>query len=242
MLLVASVAAQAQLINGNFETGDFTGWTVFTDTNGDTGNPAVVQFDTAGTGTASYSAQFEVGIASFPVDSNLGSGGGISQNVTLNAGELHICANLAAYCPGSITNHDAGNFELMLDGNVVATNFLGLIASGQTIRSNLNYSGTIAAGTHEIAIDIRRPYLNSAGLTPYEYLDNITATVVVPPNPIPLNIQRHGSTVILTWTNSAFGLQSAPTPVSVFTNIPGASSPYTNTISGAAQYFRLMAN
>jgi hypothetical protein len=59
--------------------------------------------------------------------------------------------------------------------------------------------------------------------------------------PVPLNIQLDdtGTNVILTWTNALFALQSAPAVTGFYTNIPGATSPYTNAITGPQQFFRL---
>lgn len=59
-----------------------------------------------------------------------------------------------------------------------------------------------------------------------------------------MTILSIGSKVVLTWpTNAtAFTLQSALTSAGTFTNIPGATSPYTNTIAGAQKYFRLISN
>jgi hypothetical protein len=59
------------------------------------------------------------------------------------------------------------------------------------------------------------------------------------PQPVRLLVQRLGDQVVLNWTNAAFGLQSAPTLSDVFTNVLGATSPYTNPISGGSQFFRL---
>jgi hypothetical protein len=58
----------------------------------------------------------------------------------------------------------------------------------------------------------------------------------------PLNILVNGDTVILSWTNSAFTLQGAPSPIGTYTNFLGATSPFTNNISGSAGYFRLILN
>jgi hypothetical protein len=58
--------------------------------------------------------------------------------------------------------------------------------------------------------------------------------------PIPLNITAAGSDVTLTWANSAFSLQAAPSVTGTYTNVPGATSPYTIPASGAARYFRLV--
>ena len=59
---------------------------------------------------------------------------------------------------------------------------------------------------------------------------------------IPLTIRQSGTNVVLTWTNSAFGLQAAPAVIGAYINIPGAASPYTNAITGSQQFFRLIAN
>jgi uncharacterized repeat protein (TIGR03803 family) len=62
--------------------------------------------------------------------------------------------------------------------------------------------------------------------------------------PIPLNIQLNGASVILSWNDPAslFSLQSAPTLTGQFTNIPGATSPYTISIPGAQRFFQLIGN
>ncbi len=59
---------------------------------------------------------------------------------------------------------------------------------------------------------------------------------------VQLAIQKLHNQAVLTWTNSGFSLQTAPTLTGTFTNIPAATSPYTNPIAGPQQYFRLKAN
>ncbi len=187
---MARTARAQQLHNGNFETGDFSGWTEFNTVGGSTpfgqeaGGTALYQvgaFDTAGTGTPSYAAEFEVGEVSGVIGGGgSGQGAGIYQNVLLRSGQLNIFLDIAATSGGN--NADAGTFELLLDGNVVASDPMGGIGFNQTIRSTLDYSGNITAGTHQIAVDIRRGY--GTGSTPVEYLDNITlgGTAVPEPN------------------------------------------------------------
>jgi uncharacterized repeat protein (TIGR03803 family) len=60
--------------------------------------------------------------------------------------------------------------------------------------------------------------------------------------PIPLMIRGIGNAVVLTWNGPAFALQSAPLVTGVYTNIPNATSPYTNAITGKERFFRLQAN
>jgi uncharacterized repeat protein (TIGR03803 family) len=61
-----------------------------------------------------------------------------------------------------------------------------------------------------------------------------------------LTLLRSGTNVILTWPPNAagfdytgFSLQSAPAITGMFTNISGATSPYTNPVAGGQEFFRL---
>jgi uncharacterized repeat protein (TIGR03803 family) len=109
------------------------------------------------------------------------------------------------------------------------------------------------------------PYTNSDGSSPYGELLLIGNTLygttqtggttgngtvfafALPASgavPVPLEIQLAGEEAILTWSDptSAFSLQASPTVAGVYTNLPGASSPYTNPVTGSARYFRLKSN
>ena len=57
-----------------------------------------------------------------------------------------------------------------------------------------------------------------------------------------LKIQRSSGGVVLSWTNAAFSLQTESQLNGAFTNIPGATSPYTNPVTGSRQFFRLIGN
>ncbi len=61
------------------------------------------------------------------------------------------------------------------------------------------------------------------------------------PQPIPLEMQRVGNQLVFTWYSQAFTLQRAPEISGVFTNIPGATSPWTNSLGGEQLFFRLVA-
>jgi hypothetical protein len=56
--------------------------------------------------------------------------------------------------------------------------------------------------------------------------------------PPALRLNRVGNQIVLSWTNAAFVLQSGPAVTGPFFTI-GASSPYTNTVSGSQRFFRL---
>jgi hypothetical protein len=58
--------------------------------------------------------------------------------------------------------------------------------------------------------------------------------------PIPLQISLAGGNVTLTWANPAFKLYSASTVNGIYTEVIGATSPYSTPISGNERYFRLV--
>jgi len=63
------------------------------------------------------------------------------------------------------------------------------------------------------------------------------------PPPPTLGFAQSGNEFILSWpTNAAFSLQSAPFVTGAYTNLPGATSPYTNSMTEPQRYFRLQAN
>ncbi|MGB7768956.1 MAG: DUF4038 domain-containing protein, partial [Verrucomicrobiia bacterium] len=59
--------------------------------------------------------------------------------------------------------------------------------------------------------------------------------------PIPLNIQVAGGKVVLSWSNPIFVLQAAPSMTGTYSNVAGATSPYTNNLTGSQMVFRLQA-
>jgi hypothetical protein len=73
------------------------------------------------------------------------------------------------------------------------------------------------------------------------WLDQVAFTPSGTPA-IPLTATKSGSQYVLSWANAAFSLQCAPAVTGTYTNIPGATSPYTNTITGGKRFFRLIAN
>ena len=91
----------------------------------------------------------------------------------------------------------------------------GLILSGKTLYGSAQCGGSSGKGTlFSISLPVSSPQLT---------------------------IAPSGVNIILTWpTNAAgFTLQSAPALTATFINIPGVTSPYTNAITGAQQFFRL---
>ena len=107
-------------------------------------------------------------------------------------------------------------------------------------------AGTLTSSTSQ---DLSSPLFV---LTPAQNINRLVLTKQNGPNwesgitflslQTPLTIKQSGTNVVLTWTNSAFGLQAAPAVTGTYTNIPGAASPYTNPITGPQKFFRPIAN
>lgn len=178
-------ASGGVLVNGDFETGDLTGWTVFTTSSNGTngaGLPDVVPFDVTG-GGASNAAQFEVGQITF--DSGVQEGGGLLQVFHWSGGTARLSVDVAASQPFPPGNGSGGVFSLLLDGVVLDTFTVGDINAGEVFRSKLAATVVnLAAGDHEFKILITRPFGSTSSLTPFQYIDN--AAVVPEPSTLVL--------------------------------------------------------
>ena len=76
------------------------------------------------------------------------------------------------------------------------------------------------------------------GDTSSSYSTTIKYSSSLPPL-VNLDFQTLNNQLVLSWTNAGFNLQTAPALTGPFTNILGASSPYTNVMTSAQQFFRL---
>jgi uncharacterized repeat protein (TIGR03803 family) len=57
-----------------------------------------------------------------------------------------------------------------------------------------------------------------------------------------LSVQTLSDALVLSWNNPAFVLQAAPEVTGPFTSIPGATNPYTSTVSETQRFFRLVGS
>jgi hypothetical protein len=78
------------------------------------------------------------------------------------------------------------------------------------------------------------------GTNPVAVVTNLQAPAYLAFSPQPiLSIGLAGANVVLTWPDPSFALQSAGALTSDFTNVPGATSPYTNPITRSPRFFML---
>jgi PKD repeat protein len=86
------------------------------------------------------------------------------------------------------------------------------------------------AGTNTVVLTVSGP-VGTNSLSQPGYI------VVTNPGPVTLTIQWSGSEVSLTWSSGT--LQAAPEVTGLYTNVPGATSPYLLPPSQASQFFRV---
>ena len=164
----------------------------------------------------------------------------------------------------SSTNSDGANpyDRLVLSGNTLyGTAVYGGGAGNGTVFA-VNTDGSGFTTLHSFTANPFPLYTNSDGAMPYAGLllsgntlygtayaggsyngtvFSISLGSVIAPQ---LTIVPSGGNVILTWpaNPAGFTLQSAPAVTGTFTNLPGATSPYTNAANSSQQFFRLHAN
>lgn len=186
VLFVLPATGWSQIIaNGDFETGTYSGWTMFTSNGTFRGCPTpcgsvtIGSFDTTGSGT-SLAARFQVG--KIPSSLTGPGGGGIFQSFSALAGNYNFNMNIAVQELHGTGNIDAGTFSLLLDGVTVASHPFGFISPLDIERSDLSYTSFLTAGSHELRILMTRDFLagGTLGFTPQQRIDNVSVTASVP--------------------------------------------------------------
>ena len=150
--------------------------------------------------------------------------------VTLSNGTLTVtrAAPLLGWATPSAVNYGAALGSNQLDATANVPGGFAYVPSAGAV---------LSPGTNLLSV-----LFTPADTVDYSNASN-SANLVVLMEPIVLNIQPAGGNVVLTWIDPAslFALQAAPGASKVFTNVPGAASPYTNAITGAQQFFQLVS-
>jgi hypothetical protein len=144
---------------------------------------------------------------------------------------------------GDIATDFAGNVHVA--GSSAGSNcvILSYSSSGKPIHTNKIDAGGPTGSPGRLAVDSSgNIYLAGSSWNGSNY-DLVTVKYsALTPAPALLDIQYAGGDVILTWTNSVFGVQASVALSGPFTNVLGATSPYTNAITETQQFFRLGTN
>src|SRR5436190_13758572 len=119
--------AQSILTNGNFGAGDFSGWTIFTTTNGNIQTPSIVNFDLTGTGHLMPTARFQVG--SSIASPFLKGGGGIYQYFELQS-VTNLTFTMDAAIYSQYYNGSGGNISVLIDQQTIAEWDVGTLGFG----------------------------------------------------------------------------------------------------------------
>jgi hypothetical protein len=174
-VLLCSVATGQNLFtNGDFETGNFNGWTITPTANGQSSPaPAVVLYDIDGAGPlpTTYAGRFAVGQT---VSGTGWQGIDLTQSLGLTStSQYTFDFDLSTERNSSAGNASGGKFELIVSGNVLATWDSGGIGGsyGTNKYSHLTANYTPGAGgNYDVGLRITRPYLCPGDV--FQYVDN----------------------------------------------------------------------
>jgi hypothetical protein len=153
-------------ITWGFDSGSLSGFTAYETANGDATFGVYYYHDLSGGTQQSYAAYLQVGCVTYTGDY---VGGGLSRNITLTDGSLHVTIDTLASSNSS--NADGGFYEVFFDGDLVDSFNVGDITPDAEIYHQLAFDlANVQAGQHEIKIQVTRKYLKSY-IT--NYIDNI---------------------------------------------------------------------
>ena len=189
-MLIASANAQS-FVNGDFQTGDFTGWTIANTANGHSTVQSVDSFDVTG-GGASLAGHFAVGQVNFQSGDHEGIT--ITQNLNLTGGVAYTFAfDWASSDPSG--NADGGTYTLIVNGASIASHATGSITGGVPIRGTLSGVFTPGStGSYSVGAMIDRVFL-CPGTDDSQYVDNFRVSGV--PEPASMAVLGLGAAALL---------------------------------------------
>ncbi|HMO13277.1 MAG TPA: PEP-CTERM sorting domain-containing protein [Pirellulaceae bacterium] len=174
--------AQADFVNGGFESGDFTGWTITPTANGQTNVQTVVLWDIdwGGPLPPSLVGRFQVGQQVF--QSGVPAGIELTQSLVLSAGvEYTFSFDWSAHrATTASANTQGGIFDLIVNGNVLASAAAGPTSSTTQNFGNISVAFTpLVSGNYDVGARITRPFTVPADL--FQSVDNFSATAIPEP-------------------------------------------------------------
>jgi hypothetical protein len=173
--LSGSALAQ-QFVNGDFSSGDLSGWTITTTPNGRTAVQTVEEFDIDGPGPLepSLAGKFSVGSITFVF--NQQDGINLVQELQLTGGvEYRFSFDWAAFHTGTSPNAEGGVFSLIVNDALLETQAAGDTGPGEPRYGSITALFTPpATGPYTVGARITRPYNVPGGLS--QYVDNFVVT------------------------------------------------------------------
>ncbi len=176
---------------------------------GDNDNGTVFKINTDGTGFASLYSFTGGSDGANPLSSLVLFNGALYG--TTSAGGDNASGTIFQINPDGTNFTNLYSFNGTSDGN---TSSAGLVLSGSEL------FGTLSSGGNN----------NDGGIFAF----NLSVSL-----PAVLNIRALPAAVVLNWSDNSFFLQAAPTASGAFTNVIGATSPYTNAVTDSQKFFRL---
>ncbi len=156
-----------------------------------------------------------------------------------------------AFNPGSGANGHVESVAVQTDGKVLAGGFFSTInGTNRPGIARLNTDGSLdnsfaptgsVAYIQSLALQTDGKVLVGGALINLDGTNRLSVARLLG-DPVVLKLRATRGQIVLSWTNTAFGLQAAPTVAGLYTNVPGATSPYTNLTTDPRKFFRLKAN
>lgn len=185
-------------VNGDFETGDMTGWTITPGPNAHVRFQEVINYDIDSTdpGSPSFAAQFSMGQISF--EQGVYRHIDVTQSLQLEAGNTYqFSVDFAAENYFFLDNADGGIYELIVDGQSIALhNTMNIFANSVEWGTLSGLFTPIQTGTYEVGgrISRRFPEPGASEVILGQYFDNFA--VVVNPVPEPSSLALASCTLL----------------------------------------------
>ena len=166
--------------NGDFETGDLTGWTVRLTPNGQTSVQDVVLYDIDGAGPRGISQAARFDVSQVVFQDGVPAGIDLVQTVSLRGGqEYGLSADLSVLRPVPVTNLFGGRFELVVNDLVLDVydpgDITGLVPEFGSVAARFTPASD---GAFEVGLRITRPA--EAALI-FQFVDNVELSPVPEP-------------------------------------------------------------
>ncbi len=179
LALNVALAADVELLtNGDFETGDLTGWTWAAT---DYADPTTAPDVGAWTNVNGYGLRVNPGTDAGHSGQGSQQGGAISQTIAMTAGETyHLTGGVLVMeaVEGSATG-DAGRIRLYIDDDLLWDWDLGYLPTGVPVTNSFDVDYTPAtSGDHEYRLLFTRTYMSTVPAYPgpvvYHYADDLS--------------------------------------------------------------------